>query len=333
MTTLPVGKLPVEILRELLARNRVDDPRVLVQPRVGEDAAVIAFGDRCLVAKTDPITFAADRIGWYAVNINANDVACMGAEPKWFLATLLLPERRTTAELARSIFNDILSACAELGVSLCGGHTEITYGLDRPIVVGQMLGEARRDELVVNSNAQPGDAVILANGIAIEATAIMAREKAEEVRARFGDEFLRRAQAFLTEPGISVVAAARAAVQAGRVTAMHDPTEGGLATGLAELAEAAGCGIEVNLDRVHVWPECRHLCDAFGLNHLGVIASGALLLTAPAEEADKIVSALEAAGAPATVIGRLIPSGRFALRDGERTSLPGFPADEIAKLY
>ncbi|UCC65859.1 MAG: hypothetical protein JSV36_22485, partial [Anaerolineae bacterium] len=225
---MPLGKLPHEQLAHLLERYATDDPHLLVGPGLGEDATVIDlghdFGDRLLVAKTDPITFASDEIGWYAVNVNANDVACMGATPRWFLATLLLPEGRTDDALVERIFGQIGRACAALGISLAGGHTEITYGLDRPIVVGHMLGEVARDRLVTTSGAQVGDVLLLTKGIAVEATAIIAREKAEELAGRFSAGFLARCQSFLRDPGISVVRDAQAALAAGRVHAMHDPT-------------------------------------------------------------------------------------------------------------
>ena len=334
MRSFAVGKLPTEVLAKLLAQNRIDDPRVIVGPQIGEDAAVIDFGDTCLVAKTDPITFATDRIGWYAVNINANDIATMGAAPKWFLATALLPEGQATEDLAQSIFSDLMSACSDLGISLCGGHTEITHGLDRPIIVGQMLGEVARDRLVVNSNAHPGDTIILTNGIATEGTAIIARERAAAVRERFGQELLDRARGFLYDPGISVVNAALAANAAGPISAMHDPTEGGLATGLLELAEAAGCGVEVDADRVHTWPECRALCEAFGLDPLGIIASGALLVVCSPARSDAVVQALQRAGVRATPIGHMTEaeSGLRLRRNGKLGDLPRFDVDEITKL-
>lgn len=139
MSIYPLGKLPAADLARLLKRYAPSDPRLVIGGAVGEDAAVIEMGDRYLVATTDPITFATNEIGWYAVNINANDIACTGAAPRWFLATLLLPENKSTPELVERIFEQISSACAELGITLAGGHTEITYGLDRPIVIGQFV--------------------------------------------------------------------------------------------------------------------------------------------------------------------------------------------------
>jgi len=226
--TLAVGKLDMEFLTALLEQYaRTDDERVVVGPRVGEDALVIDFGDRFLVAKTDPITFATDEIGWYAVNVNANDIATTGAICRWFLATLLLPEGRTTKQLVETIFAQMSQACRSLDIALCGGHTEITYGLDRPIVVGQMLGEVEREALVTTDGMRVGDDLILTKGIAIEGTAIIAREKADALANKFRPDFIARCQGFLHDPGISVVADARLATAQARIHAMHDPTEGG----------------------------------------------------------------------------------------------------------
>ena len=144
---LPVGKLTLEHLRSLLKHLPQRDPRLLIGPQIGEDAAVIDAGDRCLVVATDPITFAPEHIGRYAVHVNANDIAVLGACPRWFFVVMLLPDGSTTAELAETIMADVGTACVELGVTLGGGHTEITQGLDRPILVGQMLGEVPRTDL------------------------------------------------------------------------------------------------------------------------------------------------------------------------------------------
>ncbi len=178
---LEVGKLPQDLLGRLLQRYTGRDERLLVGPAIGVDAAVIDFGDRCLVATTDPITFVAEQIGYYAVVINANDVACMGARPRWFLATVLLPERGADEEVVEGIFAQLADACSRLEVVLCGGHTEITAGLDRPIVVGQMLGEVSRERLVSSAGLHPGDQLILTKGIPIEGGSIIARERAAEL--------------------------------------------------------------------------------------------------------------------------------------------------------
>src|SRR5205823_1647746 len=145
-------------------------------PRVGEDAAVIDLGDRYLVAAADPVTFATDDVAWYALQVNANDIAVRGARPRWFLATLLLPPATTTDESVQALFAQLAEACDELEVTLVGGHTEVTHGLDRPVLAGTMLGEVDKAKLVTTGGARPGDAVIMTKGIPLEGAAIIARE-------------------------------------------------------------------------------------------------------------------------------------------------------------
>ena len=329
---MDVGKLPADVLARLLSGTAQPDPRVLQGPGIGADAAVIEMGDRLLIAKADPVTFATDRIGWYAVQVNANDVACMGAAPRWFLATVLLPEGAPES-LAVSIHEQIMRACDALGVTLVGGHTEITYGLTRPIVAGQMLGEAARDAVVWPGGARPSDALILTQGIAIEGTSVLAHEAADALLAAgMSRAEVEAAAALLDAPGISVVRAAHAAAKAG-VTAMHDPTEGGLATGLAELATAANAGLEVDADTIRVLPETRAVCDALGLDPLGLLASGSLLAAAASDRAGDVLAALAAEGIGATVIGRVTEASaglRLRTPDGLR-DLPSFPRDELAR--
>lgn len=333
---LSAGKLPNALLDRLLRRCTVDDPRLIVGPQMGVDAAVIDFGAAYLVAKTDPITFATDEIGWYAVNVNANDIAVMGATPRWFMATVLLPAGRATAALAEAIYDQIAAACAGLGVALAGGHTEITVGLDRPIISGTMLGEVAAERLVRSSGVQEGDDLVLVGRVPIEGTALIAREKEADLLARgFDVALLRRAQGFLHDPGISVVRAAQLAVEAASIHAMHDPTEGGLATGIWEMAQAAGVGMVIDFDAVPIAHESSTLCAAYGLDPLGVIASGALLVALPADETGRLLAACQAAGLPAQVIGQATARGGqlSAQRNGAAVPYPHFTVDELARIF
>ncbi|MBI3976570.1 MAG: hydrogenase expression protein [Chloroflexi bacterium] len=331
-----VGKLPNDVLARLLADIPRTDSRVLVGPGVGEDAAVLDFGDRVLIAKTDPITFATDLIGWYAVHINANDVAAMGGRPRWFLASLLLPERAGVDDVAR-IFAQIRDACGTLGVSLVGGHTEVSYGLDRPILVGCMLGEAAPGGVVRTAGAQVGDAVILTKGIAVEGTAVLAREAAADLVARGIDpDCLARAQRFLFQPGISVVPDCRVALAGAEIHCLHDPTEGGLATALAEVAQAAGVGLLVEEERVPILPETAEVCRLLGLKPLGLLASGSLIITAPAADAAALIAHLAEAGITASAIGATTPAAdglRLRRADGSIVDLPRFARDEVARFF
>ncbi len=336
MSTYPAGKLPHAELRRLLAAYTHHHEHLLVPPTLGEDAAVIEFGDRLLVAKTDPITFATDQIGWYAVHVNANDIAAMGAVPRFFLSTILLPAGQATPALTESIFRSIYEAATSLDIVVCGGHSEITHGIDRALVIGQMFGETTRDKLVRSSGLEPGHALILTKGIGIEATAIIAQEKRGELLARgYDSETLTTCAAFLHTPGISVVQDANIATGAGRVTAMHDPTEGGVATGLYELATASNVGIEIDHDALFVAPETTRLCAEFALDPLGVISSGALLIGCESASAAAILTALKTNDIAAARIGTVHePSFGLQLnRNGHISPLPTFATDEITRLF
>ena len=341
---LKTGKLPGSLLQDLIEGipKAVSDRRLLVGPGVGEDATHILFGENTLLAKTDPITFATDRIGWYAVNVNANDIAVAGGTPKWFLATLMMPPGSTEGEV-RDIFGQIGEAAYEIGVQLAGGHTEVTPAVTQPVICGFMLGEVPTSRAVSASGARPGDVVILTKGIAIEGTSILANECRDELIASgIADSDIKVAAEFLTTPGISVLKDAQTAVAAGGVTAMHDPTEGGLATALQELAFASEVDIVIDASAVNVLPICREICDALDIDPWGLISSGALLATVQPDHQDAVVAALQGVGIDASVIGRVKPQSddttgpSVSIRQDQTTSptpIATFERDELARYF
>lgn len=329
----PVGKLPTDVLDNLL-KSASSHPRLVVGPKIGEDAAVIDMGERYLVAKSDPITFVENHIGRYAVHVNANDIACMGATPLWFLMTLLLPEGRADEAMISRIWEEVEDACADLDITICGGHTEITSGLEFPILSGHMLGEVSKENLVRGADAQVDDLILLTRPIPVEGTAILADAKYDFLKNHMDVEILENAKKNLESPGISVVAQALAAAGTGQVHAMHDPTEGGMATGIHEMAEAAGLGAIVEENNIPISFEGGKICKALNLDPLGVITSGALLLAVPAEGEETVREALMATGAMGVQIGRLCApdSGVMIRRDGKTSPLRRFDSDEISKV-
>jgi len=330
----PAGKLPSDILEKLLNTYTSKDDRVVVGPAIGEDAAVIDTGNRYLIAKTDPITFVAEDIGAYAVFINANDIATMGGTPRWCLATVLLPEKDTTPELAERIFSQLSSACKRIDVSLCGGHTEITVGIERPIVIGMMLGEVEKDGLITTSGAKEGDDIILTKAIAVEAVSIIARQKSEELADRFGKDFVNHCKRFTEDPGISILKEASIARRSGDIHSMHDPTEGGIATGLYEIAKAAGVGIIVDEARIPVMDECKALSNHYKLDSLGLIASGSLLITLDPAHSDIVMNNLIKNGITSSNIGKIVERGEGVKikRGDDVKDLQMFEKDEITKI-
>ncbi len=337
---LPVGKLKHDFLKELLPTHD-GSTSLVVGPRIGEDAAVIALGDNYLVATSDPITFATEDIGWYVVCVNSNDIAAMGAVPKWLLVTLLLPEDATTPAMVRDIMTQLTQACTEFDIALCGGHTEVTPAVTQPVVIGQMMGITDKNALFTSADTRVGDTLILTKGIGIEATAIIARECEVQLREKYDDLFLEQANQYLTHPGISVLKDAQTAIATGGVHAMHDVTEGGVATAAYELATAAGLGVVVYSDKLLGSPVLysnitRALCDMFKLNPLGIISSGSMLIASEPEKGEAICQALDKESISADIIGTFLPSeDGLWLEDatGTQQPLPVFETDEIAKLF
>jgi hydrogenase maturation factor len=333
MTKLRAGKLEAGLLERLLHRHATAvTQRLVIPPRVGEDAAVIDLPDRYLVVGTDPITFVTEDLGHYVVTINANDVATMGARPLFFSCVLLLPDDAVESRDLEQIFHQIQNACEEHQVSWIGGHTEITPAVSAPVAVGQMVGEVAKDALVRKESLRPGDRLLLTKSLAVEAVSIIARARPVAVSEAHGDAFLARAQAFLREPGIGVVNEALAACRTGKVRAMHDPTEGGLAGGLQELSAAASLGLRIDREAIPISPETALLCEQFDLDPLGVIASGSLLIGAAADEADAVIRAVQELGVECGCIGE-VEASPVGCRFEDGSPLPSFAVDEITKLF
>ncbi len=332
--SLPAGKLPNPFLGELLERYRVEDPSVIVGPTVGEDTAAVDIdGEKVLVLKTDPITFATESIGRYAVLINANDLATAGAEARWMLATLLLPCGFSRNQVRR-IFDDLHDACTAWGITLCGGHTEITDAVCRPVVTGMMAGTITRNDLIRKRRMAPGDRVLVTKGVAVEGTAIIAAE--------FRNLLLKKGMTAAEidacgqfQSMISILPEARIAWTVGGVSALHDVTEGGIATALTELSQAGGRGIRIRCDALPVYPQTRRMGELLGIDPLGLIGSGSLLICCRPDRAQRLLSELKKAAIVATDIGVVTESGPGIDAMEKETSVgwPDFDVDEITRLF
>ncbi|MDZ7722541.1 MAG: AIR synthase family protein [candidate division KSB1 bacterium] len=332
--SLPLGKLDHDLLDRLIKKYTRHSDRVIQGARLGEDATVIEMTDRYLICKTDPITFATDQIGYYAVHVNMNDIVCMGGVPKWFMASIILPAG-TTQDQADGIFRQLSETCQQENVIYCGGHTEVTADVPRPIVSGHMIGETDFDGLILKKNARVGDRLVLAQPIAVEGTSIIAREHAAGLKKKYSPEFIKACQNMLFDPGISVKRTALTAVETVNVHAMHDPTEGGLATAVYELASAANLGVRLDRDRIPVLESTQLLCGVYNLDVLGLIASGSLLIACAVPDVDTLLTALQDQGIVAADIGELLhpDKGKRILQDGKETELPIFSQDEIVKVF
>ena len=301
---LPLGKIPLPIFQDVVLKHLgAKLPEVMMGPAVGEDAAIIKLGKEYLVISSDPVTGAVEKVGWLALQVCANDIAVRGVKPRWFVSTILMPENSDRFAL-ENICSQIDKAAKGLRIAIVGGHSEATPTLVHPIVVGCMFGLTVGGFYVTSGGAKPGDTIIITKGVGIEGTAILASDRRTVVTKKYGSDFAKRAELFFEK--ISIVEDAMTAVENGGVTAMHDPTEGGMAGGLHELADAAETGFRINENSLPILPETRKMCQLFGVDPLQLISSGSLLITAKSRKAERILESIRKKGIAAAVVGEIV---------------------------
>lgn len=301
---LPKGKIPAETLRKTVFRHLgAKREEVLLGPSLGEDGSIVKIGEEILISAMDPITGASGRIGWLAVHINANDVATFGVQPTYFSSCILLPEN-STGEIVDKISSQIDEAAKDLDMAVIGGHSEITPELERPIIVGCAMGVTKEGQYVTSGGSKPNDKLILTKGAGIEGTAILASEAYHHLKKKIDEPLLKSAEKFYDK--ISVVKDAILAFNVGGVKAMHDPTEGGVAGGIHEMADAANLGVKVFEDKIPMAQETLEICDFFDIDPLQLISSGALLISASPQSADEILKKLRDNGIHAAIIGEFL---------------------------
>jgi len=331
---LSSGKLPNDLLEHFLTGLNFHDSSVLIDAAVGEDAAAVDIEkEEVLVIKSDPITFATDAIGHYAVIINANDIATTGAIPRWFLTTLLFPSG-VTASLIRQVIHELESVCRRWNIRLCGGHTEITDAVTRPVITGMLAGTVTKNRLIDKRNIKSGDNVLLTKAVAVEGTAIIAREFGDRLAVLgMTESDIETCKQFLFS--ISILEEAQIARNCGGVSAMHDITEGGLATALMELSIAGKHRIRVNMERIPVFPQTKKICALLGIDPMGLIGSGSLLICSRNNETETLMKNIRAAGIDIACIGEVMEAGRGveAVSKAGPAAWPSFEVDEITRLY
>jgi hydrogenase maturation factor len=327
---LPHGKIPLEILQQVIFKNLgAKRSEVVLGPSAGIDGAIIDLGKKSLIVSMDPITGALERVGWLAVNINANDVATFGVQPEYLLSCILLPENaeRITVE---TISMQMGKAAKDLEIAIIGGHCEVTPGLSNPIVVGCTIGTTEKGNYVTAGGAKHGDKIILTKSAGIEGTAILASDKTRLLEKTMSHKMLLNAQQFFDQ--VSVVKEAIATFKTGGAHAMHDPTEGGIAGGIHEMADASNLGVKVLEENIMIKPETREICSFFKIDPLQLIGSGALLIAVKRNAAESIIETLKQNGIYASVIGEFLKESNKRIlvkKNGKPEPLPRPPSDHL----
>jgi len=325
---LPLGKLHPKVLEERVLRYLGSESEdVVVKPRAGIDFAAIRIGEGYLIVASDPITGAVEEIGWYAANVSMNDVATSGAKPVFLEAVLLLPEGCDEI-FVETVAKDLHRATISLGVAIIGGHSEITPGLDRPIVITTSIGYTKR--FVTAGGALEGDAIVATKVVAPEGTSILARSYADLL-----SDLPRKLLEEAVDMGsmISIVREAVSAFETGFVHAMHDPTEGGVIGGLYEMGAASNIGFYAKIDEIPMANPTKLICRRLHVNPYKLISSGMLILAVDPRGLEEVLTRIRALGIEATVAGEFRRGPMVVECMGEIEELREPPVDELWRIF
>jgi HAD superfamily hydrolase (TIGR01509 family) len=320
---LPPGKVPWDIVADLVSGHL--PPEVKLGPAAGEDAALVEIGGELWAVASDPVSFTAADAGRLAVIVNANDVAVRGARPMFFLAVGLIAPHEATEDRVKDLLNQVRDSCHEIGCSLIGGHTEITPGLPHSIVVGTMLGRVEGRPLTTGG-LREGDLVGITRSAGLEGTSILLAEHGGPLRNIHGDDVFAGLQEILSGDWLLVAPEALRAAACGGVTALHDVTEGGVGEALHEMAVASGLAIDVQRQAIPVLTETATICADLGIDPLGLIGSGSLLVGSNEAGRSEVEAVFAEEDVPFCWIGGAVASER-----APGSSLPRFPRDELLK--
>ena len=347
---LETGKLDSDMLRQIVFGKityRNDD--VKVRPGIGEDCALIDFGDYDCVMSTDPISSTVSDIGRLAIHITCNDIASNGIQPLGIMLACMLPEGTTDADV-EEIMQQAGTTAAEVGVEIIGGHTEITPAVRQPVIVSTAIGKAPAGTSQDGNDMKPGDFIMMTKAVGLEGTGIIACDHEEQLRAACGpdgerlvsDEEIAKAKSFL-----DLVSVVPEGVAAGKVGThgMHDITEGGILGAVWEMCQISRTGAEVWEDAIPMHPETEKICRLFDVDPLRLISSGSMIIIVPKEKRAEMEEAMKAAGVDASVIGIIkeesdgICMARHTLTCGSgcmgriKVKIDPPYADEIYKTY
>ena len=299
---LKAGKLDSELLKKIVFENiKYKNPEVLTRASVGEDCAVMEFGDYECIMSTDPITAAISDIGSLAVHITCNDIASNGVRPLGIMLAVMLPVG-TTAEEVETIMKQAGETAAELGVEIVGGHTEITQAVKTPVIVSTAVGKAKRGTSQRTEDMKAGDYIMMTKFAGIEGTGIIASDFREELKSVLTEEELTEAIDLLKQ--VSVL---KDGIAAGKVgtAGMHDITEGGVLGAVWEMCQVSNTGCEVWLDKIPVKEVTKKISEHYGIDYLRLISSGCMLIIIAPEKKEMLEEAMREAGVEMNCIGRV----------------------------
>jgi len=295
------GKLSAQLVRDLFL-PAFDNGYL----RKLDDQAVFQAGSARLAFSTDsfvvtPLFFPGGNIGELAVNGTVNDLAMSGARPLFLSAAFIIEEGLEIDDLSR-IVESMARAARAAGVSIVTGDTKVVDkgSADKLFITTSGVGLVPDGVAISASNVRPGDAVIVSGSIADHGMAVMSvRESMEFEGAILSD----------TAPLYSLV---EAMLGAGEIHALRDPTRGGLATSLCEIASSSSVGFEIDSSAVLVREDVKGACEILGLDPLFVANEGKLVAFVAPDSCTAVLQAMRRTprGSDACVIGRAVNDHR-----------------------
>jgi len=295
------GKLSAQLVRDLFL-PAFDNGYL----RKLDDQAVFQAGSARLAFSTDsfvvtPLFFPGGNIGELAVNGTVNDLAMSGARPLFLSAAFIMEEGLEIEDLTR-IVESMARAAHAAGVSIVTGDTKVVNkgSADKLFITTSGVGVVPDGVAISASNVRPGDAVIVSGSIADHGMAVMSvRESMEFEGAILSD----------TAPLYSLV---EAMLGAGEIHALRDPTRGGLATSLCEVASSSSVGFEIDSSAVLVREDVKGACEILGLDPLFVANEGKLVAFVAPDSCAAVLQAMRRTprGSDARVIGRAVNDHR-----------------------
>lgn len=329
---LKEGKITWNILGKYLSKLCKDDPDLVMGPSYGEDAAVIRIGDGFLVIHSDPVTAATRRIGWLAIHIVANDIAVRGAKPKWFLPVILLPPGYDE-KILDDIISDMRRAIDEINGLIIGGHTEVTPGLDRPIISMTALGHTR-GRVIFTRDAKPGDLIFVIGRVGGEGAGIIAWDFEEMLVGKGIDtKIIGEAKKFIDD--ISVVK--NALMIKNYVNSMHDPTEGGVIQGLREIAVASKTRIIFDKRKCILDPIVEKITRTLNIDPFKLLSSGVITATVPPNKTEELQELLDRNNIKYSICGKILDYHEegelIVINDNGKRIVENDVIDEIYSLW
>ena len=328
---LKVGKLDSDLLKKsVIDKITFKRPEVLVRAGVGEDCAVIDFGEYECVMSTDPITASVQDIGRLAIHISCNDIASNGIQPVGIMLAVMLPIG-TTKKDVENIMAQAAEAAEACGVEIIGGHTEVTPAVNKPVIVSTAIGRGKKWQSASAEDIQVGDYIIMTKSAGLEGTGIIASDYEEELLKVLTREEIEAAKKLLND--VSVVTEGTVAGEIG-TNGMHDVTEGGILGAIWEMCQIAGVGAHVWGDEVLVADVTKKICKYYGIQYLRLISSGSMIIMAKPEKKDEIIKKLAVAGVAARVIGQIVPAeeGLTITENGVTEPIDPPKPDELYKV-